>query len=239
MLVNLFHVVIARLRVGSVTPAISKLLLNACRRLVKKLKVLLDWLYALIDPSWYLAGIIVWSFTFKSKLTTLSTFARHLARLAQLCRSSESMLDLLYLIGLEVDWLIDAFSIFHLLNFVSAWNLTWLLNRVDARIALRVGTRVVEVNRVCSEQVHLVFTCLAKATGIYCAQLKWFWGSDLSTFTWCDNPGRVMTMLIEGGMLSNIWIVRLHWCEVVITLRGQNSIYWLLFHLQVRICRVG
>jgi len=245
VLVNLFHVVVARLRVGSVTPAIAKLLLDACSGLVKKLKVLLDWLNALIDPPWYLTGIIVWGFAFKSKLSTLGTFARYLARWTQLSRSPKSMLYLLDLIGLEVDWLIDAFSVLHLLNFVATRmrNLAWLLlNRVDARIALWVGTWVVEVNSVCCEQVHLVFTCLAKATRIYCAQLKWLRGSDLSALTWRNDPRWVMTMamLIEGIVLSNIvWVHRLHWGEVVITLCSHYSICRLLFHLQVRISRVG
>lgn len=46
-----------------------------------------------------------------------------------------------------------------------------------------------------------------------------------------------MAVFIEG-MLSNIWVDRLHWCEVIVTLRSHDSIYWFLFHLQVRISRV-
>lgn len=59
------------------------------------------------------------------------------------------MLDLLDLVGLEVDRLVYAFSVFHLLNFVATRNLTGLLDVINAGVTLRDGAWVVEIYRIC------------------------------------------------------------------------------------------
>lgn len=102
-----------------------------------------------------------------------------------------------------LDRLSDPLSILHLLHLVAdaddvgarrrrdgaltAASRRYLLNLVDARVALRVGgatrAHLVEVYRVRSHQVHLVFTRLAEAVGVYVGELQWLGHSDLAALT--------------------------------------------------------
>ncbi len=180
VLINLLHVVVARLGISCITSIVPKLLLYALARLVHKIHVLLlllSRLNALIDPARNLTCIVVWIVTFECKLATLSTFARNLACGSELGGRSQALLDLLDLVGLEVDWLVYAFSVLHLLNFVTTWNLTRLLDVIYARVTLRVGAWVVEIYRICWKEIHLVFTCLAKTACIDRGKLERFWCS--------------------------------------------------------------
>ena len=233
VLIDLLHVVIAGLGISCITPIVPQFLFNARTRLVHKVHVLLllsSRLDALVDPTGYLTRIVVRIVTFECKLATLGTFARNLACGSKLGGRSQALLDLLDLVGLEVDWLIDAFSVLHLLNFVATWNLAWLLDVIYARVTLRIGAWVMEIYRICWKEVHLVFTCLAKTACIDRGKLERFWCSKLATFTICDDSCRMMCMLLKGVAR---WIYRFDWSEVIITLQGVRSL--LLGNLFVRV----
>lgn len=160
-----------------VTSTMSHLLFNARCRLIQDLCLVLcctrSLEYTLIDPSWDLTGIIVWELTFKCELAALSTFTWAMALRVNLWRCSESLFNLLYLMRLQIDWFIDALSVFHLLRFIAIRESLDILNFLEwvhTGITLRIGRpwlqsrHVMEINRVFSMQVHLILTRLAYET---------------------------------------------------------------------------
>ena len=96
------------------------------------------------------------------------------------------------MLRLEVNRLVDAFSVLHLLGLIAVGNWTGLLDAVYARVALRIGCRVVEVDRVCLEQIHLILTCLAEASRVDMRKLKWLRHADLATLTRGYDAGRMV-----------------------------------------------
>ena len=79
--------------------------------------------------------------------------------------------------------MVNAFSVLHLLGLIAVGNWTGLLDAVYARVALRIGRRVVEVDRIRLEQIHLVLTCLAEAGRVDMRKLKRLRHADLTALT--------------------------------------------------------
>lgn len=102
------------------------------------------------------------------------------------------------MLRLEVNRLVNAFSVLHLLGLIAVGNRTALLDAVYTRVTLRIGRRVVEVNRVCLEQIHLVLTRLAEAGRIDMRKLKWLRHADLTTLTRSYDAGWVVRVFGEG-----------------------------------------
>ena len=106
--------------------------------------------------------------------------------------SPQALLDLLSMLRLEVNRLVYAFSVLHLLGLIAVGNRTSLLDAVYARVALRIGCRVVEVDRVRLEQIHLILTCLAEAGRVDMRKLKWLGHADLAALTRGYDAGRMV-----------------------------------------------
>ena len=96
------------------------------------------------------------------------------------------------MLRLEVNRLVYAFPVLHLLGLVAIGDRAGLLDAVYARVALRVGRCVVEVDRIRLEQIHLVLTCLAEARRVDMRKLKWLGHADLAALTRGYDAGRMV-----------------------------------------------
>jgi len=121
---------------------------NTLGRLVKHFRLLLRWQDLLVDPASDVASVVVVlrGLAIERELSTLSIFARHLARW-QLHVALESLLNLLSMRGFVIDGLIDAFPVLHLLRFVAGLR----VQEMSSLVRRWYQVHFVKVNRILRE----------------------------------------------------------------------------------------
>ena len=114
----------------------------------------------------------------------------------------------------EVNRLVNAFPVLHLLGLITVGNRTGLLDTVYSGVALWVGHRVMEVDRIRLEQIHLVLAGLAEACRVDMRKLKRLRHADLTALTRSYDAGWVVRVFSEWETRC---VQRVYSSEVIVT----------------------